>query len=321
MSEDEVTFRFLAEHSSDVVCRAALDMTLQYTSPAAFDLLGYQPEEMTGRSLTSFVAAEETPPFASAVSAPQASALEKAPMTLLMQKKDGASRSMEIRRRLLLDPETGEPREYVILVRDVQRGEPAGDEPSPVVFAGQITGLLTYPEFLKHLDHEWSRAHREGTSISLLRLDFNGFRQFYFLDRHRLGDGCLAKAAAAIKGVLRITDFAAQYLAEEIMVLLPSTDGPSAVKVAAKVRSAVNGLRSPRSIEGQAGSAVSIGIATVTAKAAGSPRMPELLLLSAEHALHRARQQEEESLSHIAACSARNVDWKKSMPGTPTRCA
>ena len=319
--QDEVMFGFLAENTSDVICRAGLDMILQYASPSAHHLLGWLPAEMIGQSFNAFVSAEDATAFAAALPAPHAPALERTPVTIRMEKKDGAFQSIEIRRRLLLDSVTGTPMEYILLMRDARRVDLAQDAPSPDAFAQHIPGLSTHQEFLQDLEREWSRAQREGSSLSLLRLDFNGFRQLHFLDGHRAGDECLAKAAAAIRMVIRLTDYAAHYLAEDISLLLPSADPQNAIKVATKVRSALNALRSPRSIEGKAWAAVSIGIATATAKSGASQRMPELLLLAAEHALHLAQQQEEESLRHIAAYSAHNADWKKSMPGAPPMVA
>ena len=318
--EYEVGFSFLAENSSDIICRAGLDLALHYASPSTLPLLGWQAEEVIGKSLNAFVSAEDATLFASAVGVPHAPALERAPVILRMQKKDGTLRSMEIRRRLLLDAATGEPREYVLLMRDVSNGGLEADRPSPAL-PFRLTGLPTHPEFLRQLEREWKRAQREGNTLSLLRLDFNGFRQFHFLDGHRVGDECLAKAAAAVQGVLRLTDFPAHYRAEDIVILLPATTPEGAAKVAHKIRSVIHALRSPRSLEGQAWAAVSIGIATVTPKAESLPRMPELLLLCAEHALQKAQQEEAESLRHIAAYSAHNADWKKSMPGLAPRCA
>jgi hypothetical protein len=48
-------------------------------------------------------------------------------------------------------------------------------------------------------------------------------------------------------------------------------------------------------LEGQGLATVHIGISTVLARAGGTTRMPEILLLAADSALHRAMHQETES--------------------------
>ena len=107
--EDEIGFSFLAEHSSDVILRAGLDMALQYASPSTQQILGWLPEEVLGRSLTNFVSAEDASSLAAADGTPSAPALEKAPVAIRLQKKDGTYQWMEARRRLLLHAATGGP--------------------------------------------------------------------------------------------------------------------------------------------------------------------------------------------------------------------
>ena len=312
--EDEAGLSFLADNSSDIVCRAGLDLTLHYASPSLLPVLGWEPEEFLGKSLNDFLSAEDAATFASARGSATAPALEKAPVTLRLHSKDGTLLWMELRRRLLLDPATGEPREYIILMRDLEGLRSPAGENSPELFTTRVAGLSTHPEFSRDLDHECGRAYREASPLSLMRLDFNGFRQLHFLDGHRVGDECLAKAAVAVRAVLRLSDFVAQYEAEDMVILLPATDHGGAARVASKVRSAIDALRSPRSLEGQGWAAVSIGVSTMMAQPGSSRRMPEILLLAANHALRNAQREEAESLSHIAAYSAHNADWKKSMP-------
>jgi diguanylate cyclase (GGDEF)-like protein/PAS domain S-box-containing protein len=55
LAQKEERFRILAENSSDVISRQALDGTFLYVSPASIAILGYMPEEMVGMKLGSFV--------------------------------------------------------------------------------------------------------------------------------------------------------------------------------------------------------------------------------------------------------------------------
>ena len=96
---------------------------------------------------------------------------------------------------------------------------------------------------------------------------------------------------------MRLTDFAARYGAEGIAIILPLTGPPGAARVAAKLRSAIEPLRSVLNVklEGQGQVMVYIGISTVLARAGGTARMPEIMLLAADSALHRAMHHEAES--------------------------
>jgi PleD family two-component response regulator len=88
---------------------------------------------------------------------------------------------------------------------------------------------------------------------------------------------------------LRVTDFAACYGVEAIAIILPSTGPQGAARVAAKLRSAIEPLRSAVNVkEGHGQAMVHIGISTVLARAGATTGMPEILMLAADSALHRA---------------------------------
>jgi diguanylate cyclase (GGDEF)-like protein/PAS domain S-box-containing protein len=285
---DDVSFQFLAENSSDIICRAALDMVLRYVSPSCSRILGWKPEEMTGKRPDDFILSAE----ASFLPDSLVSGLDRSPLTVRMRKKDGTIAWVEIKHRMICDPATGEPTETVIVIRDTTESRMLQEQLSALELTDSITGLSTQRAFDDALQGEWNRTLREGSYISLLLLDFNHFRQFHDWREHREGDRCLAKAAAEVIGALRVTDFAARYGAEDLAVILPSTNPGGAAKVAQRVQSAVNSLRSPTTGTGtrKGRLTVSIGVATVLARPGATVRMPELLRLSADNALQKAKQ-------------------------------
>ncbi len=285
---DDVGFQFLADNGSDIICRAARDMVLRYVSPSSSRILGWKPEEMTGKRPDDFILADD----ASSLHDSLVSGLDQSPLTLRMRKKDGTLAWVEIKHRTLCDPATGEPAETVIVIRDTTENRMLQEQLSALELTDSITGLSTQRAFDDALQGEWNRTLREGSYISLLLLDFNHFRQFHDWRQHQEGDRCLAKAASEVIGALRVTDFAARYGTEDIAVILPSTNPGGAAKVAERVQSAVNNLRSPSNRTGtkQGRLTVSIGIATVLARPGATVRMPEILRLGADSALQKAKQ-------------------------------
>jgi diguanylate cyclase (GGDEF)-like protein len=209
-----------------------------------------------------------------------------------MRKKDGTTAWIEIRHHAVCDSPTGEASEKVIVMRDITECKHLQDQLSLLERTDSRTGLSTRRAFDEVLEREWNRTLREGSEISLLLLDFDHFRQFHDWRQHREGDRCLGEAATAVIGALRITDFAARYGAEDIAIILPSTDSSGAAKVAEKVQSAAQALRSSSAGSGkcEGGLMVSIGVATVSARPGATARMPELLRLAADHALQKAKQ-------------------------------
>ena len=59
LSESEAQFRLLAENSSDMISKHDTNGTFLYVSPACRTILGYEPEELTGTSVTPLVHPED----------------------------------------------------------------------------------------------------------------------------------------------------------------------------------------------------------------------------------------------------------------------
>ncbi len=286
-AEESASFQFLAENSSDVICRAGSDAVLHYVSPSCFRVLGWKPEEMTGKRPDDFILSED----AHFIPDRLISGLEDSPLAIRMRKKDETVAWLEVRHRVLCDSATGELRETIIVMRDITERKTLEEQLSLLELTDSRTGLATHRGFDEALEREWNRTQREGSQISLLLLDFDHFRRFHDWRQHREDDACLAKAAAAVIGSLRITDFAARYGAEDIAVILPSTDSGGAARVAAKVQAATQLLRSDfdDSGRGHGRLTVSVGVATVAARPGATARMPELLRLGADNALQKAK--------------------------------
>ena len=286
-AEDRASFEFLAENSTDVICRAGTDGVLHYVSPSSLRVLGWKPEEMAGKRPDDFILSED----ASFIPDRLISGLENSPLTVRMRKKDETIAWVEIKHRVMCDSATGAPRETIVVMRDVTERKTLQEQVSLLELTDSRTGLSTHRAFDEAMEREWNRTQREGSQISLLLLDFDHFRCFHDWRQHRENDSCLSKAAAAVIGALRITDFAAHYGAEDIAIILPSTDAGGAARVAAKVQSATQLLRSDPNERGMGEGRVTvcIGIATVAARPGASARMPELLRLGADTALQKAK--------------------------------
>ena len=59
LNEAKNKYRFLAENSVDLICLHNLDGSFQYMSPSVINILGYNPEEMVGKSPLEYVHPED----------------------------------------------------------------------------------------------------------------------------------------------------------------------------------------------------------------------------------------------------------------------
>jgi diguanylate cyclase (GGDEF)-like protein/PAS domain S-box-containing protein len=291
--EDAATFKLLAEYSADVLCRAGLDRKITYMSPSCFAVLGWLPEEMEGRPVADFLLPEELPLLIAHAALAASSDAKVEPLTLRMLKKDNSYLWTEGNASLVRDPITQEPREFVVVIRDITDRKLLEDKLAALSLTDGLTGLANRRAFDEALQHEWRRTLREGSQTSLLLLDLDHFKRFNDQYGHQVGDDCLRAVSAAVKATVRTTDMAARYGGEEIAVILPSSDSSGAIAIAEKIRGAIEALKI--SHEGNPGGGgwvtASVGVATALARYGGTMRMPESLLLAADNALYKAKHQ------------------------------
>ena len=101
-----------------------------------------------------------------------------------------------------------------------------------------LTGLRNHRTFQEKVRDEVSQAQANGTSLGLIMLDIDGFKQVNDSLGHQAGDDILRLLAQALTGVVRWQD-AYRYGGDEFAVLLPGSDGPKATRIAERLRRAV----------------------------------------------------------------------------------
>lgn len=289
----DIDFQFIAENSADVICRFGMDQRLHYVSPSAIRVLGWTPEEMVAMPPFAQVLPEDVPALKVTIEHNLRSEVTPSPAVTRMRKKNGSVIWVEITARVVRDPATGNPLETITAVRDISERKLLEEKLLALALTDGLTGMANRRAFDEALEREWKRILREGSQVSLLLLDLDHFKAFNDQYGHQFGDDCLRAVAAAIQGAIRVTDIVARYGGEEIAVILPATETVGAISLAELIRAAIEGLRLPHEGNPEGGGWVtaSIGIATALARHGGTMRMPESLLLAADIALYRAKNE------------------------------
>lgn len=98
-----------------------------------------------------------------------------------------------------------------------------------------LTGFYQRRYFGERLSRELMISNRYGLDLSVMMLDIDNFRLINEFG-HPEGDKVLRELANVVRSVLRHHDIPGRYGGEEILVILPKTDGTHALKIAEKIR-------------------------------------------------------------------------------------
>jgi diguanylate cyclase (GGDEF)-like protein len=185
-----------------------------------------------------------------------------------------------------------------------------------------LTRLPNRAMFGEHTATALARAARDGTTVGVLVLDLDGFKQINDQFGHRTGDEVLVIAAARLRDQIRDADVAARLGGDEFAVLLPDVRGvEEATTIARRIIAAL-------SLKLRIGTATvalgaSIGIATWPAvplpadhgeRGQGSPPTPDALLHDADTAMYVAKSQGE---GYQVFAGAGDTHAKQTPPARP----
>lgn len=147
-----------------------------------------------------------------------------------------------------------------------------------------LTGLMNRRAFFVHGAKEISRAQRQQTPLSLLMLDVDVFKTINDQYGHAAGDLVLQHVSHKIVENVREMDLVARMGGEEFSILLPNTAMKDAVKLAERVRQAVE-QESCQFQDQEISTTVSIGVASYDLKSSNL----EGILRRADNFMYQAK--------------------------------
>jgi two-component system, cell cycle response regulator len=146
-----------------------------------------------------------------------------------------------------------------------------------------LTGLLTRGAFFEMSDHEFARARRSKTPLSVVMADIDHFKSINDRFGHPGGDEVLRELARRLQATFRKEDAVGRYGGEEFVALAVGCDAPDALALAERFRHAVNSQ--PFAI-GSERLDVTTSVGVVTGTAAEGIQG---LVRAADEALYRAK--------------------------------
>jgi diguanylate cyclase (GGDEF)-like protein len=161
-----------------------------------------------------------------------------------------------------------------------------------------LTGCVNRVYFDAILNHTLERGRRDNAPVSLLLMDLDHLKQVNERHGHGAGDDVLRAFAQSVRERSRKSDVFGRLGGEEFGLILPVTEMSGALRLAEKVRAAVEGL-SERGPGGERISVtVSLGVSTALPR---NDLSGNQIYAEADEALSEAKRQGGNRVAHAAA--------------------
>jgi diguanylate cyclase (GGDEF)-like protein/PAS domain S-box-containing protein len=280
LRESEQRFRALVHQASDVFTVVGTDGRIRYQSPAVESVLGYPADELIGAGMDALLHPDDREAFrgllGESLARPSASVVGE--LRMRPHAHPDASRRFEMTvTNLLHDPTV---LGLVLNYRDITERALYQQQLTQQAFQDFLTGLPNRARLMERLDFALGQR---GSSVGLLFLDLDGFKQVNDTLGHDAGDELLRQVATRFTGCLRGGDVLARLGGDEFIVLLPGATNDDAAMVARRLQA---GLTEPFLL---AGGTVTVGASVGVATSPAGQSTPEDLLREADKAMYQAK--------------------------------
>jgi len=147
-----------------------------------------------------------------------------------------------------------------------------------------LTGLFNRRYLEETMERELNRVKRQGTSLGVIMMDLDHFKQYNDTFGHSAGDELLSALGILLKSHIRGEDIACRYGGEEFLVSLPRASRGIALERAESLRKAVKDMHQRH--QGLKPTSLSLGVAVYPDH--GDTGLQ--LIQSADAALYRAKK-------------------------------
>ena len=254
----EARFCALVQRSSDVVIVVDAHGVTRYVSPAVTPVLGWPPERALGKAMADLVHLDDAG-AARALIADAGKRRDVTPSAVLrIRHAAGDWRHIEIVGTGRLDDPS--VRGIVLNTHDVSDRTLLEAELTHQAYYDPLTGLVNRGRFRALVEDALNRAEGSRSSVAILYLDLDRFKNVNDSFGHADGDQMLIETGERLRNATRGLDTVARLGGDEFAILLGNVrNDADAITIADRV---TNVMRRPFKLRGgEAVAGVSIGIA------------------------------------------------------------
>jgi diguanylate cyclase (GGDEF)-like protein/PAS domain S-box-containing protein len=209
-------FEALIEHATDVIGVISVDGRIRSMSPAVTKVLGYTPEEVTQRSVVDLVHADDLDALRAVVERARLGEEPAPSIELRALHRDGGTRRLAA----TISVADTESREYIVNLHDITTQHALEERLRHDASHDSLTGLLNRKAFGDFYEAACSRAVRLQSSVGLLYIDLDGFKEINDSFGHNVGDTVLVEAGRRLASCIRREETLARLGGDEFAVLV-----------------------------------------------------------------------------------------------------
>jgi diguanylate cyclase (GGDEF)-like protein/PAS domain S-box-containing protein len=211
-------FKRVFDLSNDLIMVYGRDHVIRLINPAVRTLLGYEPDEVTGRHWSMLVHPDDAKSDYLQIDADFARR-EAAPVTVRCVTKDGQTRWFSWTGAY--DPEDDA---MLYVGRDVTGDVEHRREIERQSRTDSLTGLANRRHLVEVLHAELGRSAREGRAPGVVLIDLDRFKVVNDTHGHPAGDAVLVEVGRRLRRSIRAYDTVGRWGGEEFCVVLPGLE-------------------------------------------------------------------------------------------------
>ncbi len=308
--ESEERYRLLAEHSLDVIARMRPNGTFSYVSPAASDVLGFDPADLTGSNPPGGrVHPEDEAVVADAISRVVVGGPPKT-LSYRFLHGNGSWRWLETTWSAIpiarcTGDDTGCAYELFAATRDVSERYAAQQQLEQLALRDGLTGLANRALLTDRLTTAIERLERRGGAVAVYLIDLDHFKGINDTYGHAGGDAVIVEAGRRLIRASRAGDTVARLGGDELILVAEVAGRAEAEALGSRL---LDQLRKPYPAVGSVCTA-SVGLALARDYRCD----PDGLLQRADVALYAAKQAGRDRVEVFAGAMQRRLGRRRAV--------
>ncbi|MDD4753734.1 MAG: sensor domain-containing diguanylate cyclase [Desulfitobacteriaceae bacterium] len=249
-------YKYVIENIKDIIWEMDTKLVFTFVSPTAKAMSGYNEEEMIGRSLLDFLSPESKTRIIEQWGQNLNKRIDRNFKATILYDvaficKDGKTMWCEVSVKPMYrgkdflgyigtTRDISEKKVYENKLKSyVEELEYKNEQLEMLASLDMLTGAFNRRKFEHYIDLEIEKKENYGSPFSIIIFDIDNFKEINDSYGHKTGDRILKDITSLIKYTLRATDKLFRWGGDEFIILLPESNLKNAIKVANKIREAI----------------------------------------------------------------------------------